>query len=215
MEPLWGMVAELHRLFPGAHAVGGRAEDIPIADSTVDAVLAGQAFHWFDPAQALDEIARVLRPGGVLALLWNHDDEADPLVSEIESALGRAGRPPGGVTGRAASDGDPEKSTATNGTARKGTATKGTAAAQDSSDPPFQGHPRLEDPRLTRIAWTREQSVDDLIGLLGTYSYVIRADDRTRADLATQVRTIIARHHPGAATVSVPVICEVWVSTCR
>ena len=79
------MLAELHRQFPAAGASAVKRE-LPLADSTVDAVVVGQAFHWFDPDRALSEIVRVLRPGGSLALLWNHDDESDPFVAEIYAA---------------------------------------------------------------------------------------------------------------------------------
>ena len=54
--------------------MAGTAEQIPLPDASVDAVLVGQALHWFDHEQALPEIGRVLRPGGVLAGLWNDDD---------------------------------------------------------------------------------------------------------------------------------------------
>jgi SAM-dependent methyltransferase len=59
---------------PGSRA--GSAEEIPLPDASVDAVLAGQAYHWFDPARAHPEIARVLKPGGVFGPLWNDRDES-------------------------------------------------------------------------------------------------------------------------------------------
>ncbi|OLT17481.1 hypothetical protein BJF78_13280 [Pseudonocardia sp. CNS-139] len=74
MEPDPAMLAELHSRFPGAESAEGSAEAIPLPDSSVDAVVAGQAWHWFDPELAPAEIARVLRPGGVVAALWNGDD---------------------------------------------------------------------------------------------------------------------------------------------
>jgi SAM-dependent methyltransferase len=75
VEPDPGMLGELTRLFPEVTALVGTAERIPLPDGSVDAVLAGQAFHWFDVEPALTEIARVLRPGGVVGALWNHEDE--------------------------------------------------------------------------------------------------------------------------------------------
>jgi SAM-dependent methyltransferase len=54
---------------PGA--LEGRAEEIPLADGSVDGVFVGEAFHWFDTPETVAEVARVLRPGGTLALLWN------------------------------------------------------------------------------------------------------------------------------------------------
>jgi ubiquinone/menaquinone biosynthesis C-methylase UbiE len=71
VEPLTEMRDRLQRRVPGAEALDGAAERIPLADDSVDAVLVAQAFHWFDGRRALDEIARILRPGGGLALLWN------------------------------------------------------------------------------------------------------------------------------------------------
>jgi SAM-dependent methyltransferase len=56
-------------------ALSGSAEEIPVADASVDAVLIGQAMHWFDLSRAIPEIARVLVPGGVMAGLWNVDDD--------------------------------------------------------------------------------------------------------------------------------------------
>lgn len=71
VEPLAGMRSQLERHVRGAQAVEGRAEAIPLPDACVDAVLVAQAFHWFEGAVAMDEIARVLVPDAGLGLLWN------------------------------------------------------------------------------------------------------------------------------------------------
>jgi SAM-dependent methyltransferase len=78
VEPLDGMRGILERVVPGVQALRGSAERIPLEDASVDAVFAAQAFHWFDHDRAIPEIARVLRPGGVLALVWNGPDESRP-----------------------------------------------------------------------------------------------------------------------------------------
>ncbi len=75
VEPNRAMLAELRRQLPEVLATEGSAEAIPLPDQSVDAVLCGQAMHWFDLERALPEIARVLTPGGVLAGLWNVDDD--------------------------------------------------------------------------------------------------------------------------------------------
>ena len=75
VEPDEAMRAEFARRLPSVRLLTGSAEDIPLPDGSADAVLCGQAMHWFDMDRALPEIARVLRPGGVLAGLWNSDDD--------------------------------------------------------------------------------------------------------------------------------------------
>ena len=83
-EPDPEMLAELRRRLPDVRAVVGRAEAVPLPDNSVDAVLVGTAFHWFDTDRALPEIARVLRPGGVLGLLYNLIDDSVPWVAELD-----------------------------------------------------------------------------------------------------------------------------------
>lgn len=74
LEPLEEMRAVLAANLPAATAIGGRAEDLPLADDSFDAVVAGSAFHWFDREPALAEVVRVLRPPGVFGLLGNRYD---------------------------------------------------------------------------------------------------------------------------------------------
>jgi len=89
VEPLDGMRAILERVVPEAESHAGTAEAIPLADASVDAVFVAQAFHWFANDAAVAEIARVLRPGGVFALVWNEPDEErpSPLPEEYETYI--------------------------------------------------------------------------------------------------------------------------------
>lgn len=75
VEPVSGMRRMLAETVPGVPAFAGTAEEIPLDDASVDAVVCAQAFHWFEADRALEEIHRVLRPGGGLALIWNVRDE--------------------------------------------------------------------------------------------------------------------------------------------
>lgn len=94
VEPSPEMIGQLRLALPGVEAIEGAAERIPVPDGRVDVVTAGQAFHWFDPELALPEIARVLRPGGSLGLVWNLWNEENAVVSGLYALL-----PPFGGSG--------------------------------------------------------------------------------------------------------------------
>jgi SAM-dependent methyltransferase len=87
VEPGDEMRGVLERVVPQARTLAGVAEELPLADDSVHAVTAGQAFHWFDPEAAFAEISRVVRPGGGFAFLWNAWDEEDPLLGPIDRLL--------------------------------------------------------------------------------------------------------------------------------
>ncbi|WP_216896511.1 class I SAM-dependent methyltransferase [Nocardia alni] len=84
VEPDEAMRAAFAMRLPDIEALAGTAESIPLPDGSVDAVLVGQALHWFDQERAFPEIARVLRPGGVFAALWNMNDTEVEWVAELE-----------------------------------------------------------------------------------------------------------------------------------
>ena len=88
VEPLDEMRVELVTAVPGAHVLAGSAEAIPLPDESADVVTSAQAFHWFDHARALPEIARVLRPGGRLGLIWNSRDDRDPWMARLSAIIG-------------------------------------------------------------------------------------------------------------------------------
>lgn len=88
VEPLDEMRAELATVLPDVRAVAGSAEVMPLADASADVLTSAQAFHWFDHDDALPEIARVLRPGGRIALVWNSRDDRDPWVARLSAIIG-------------------------------------------------------------------------------------------------------------------------------
>ncbi len=93
VEPDAAMLGELRRLFPEVRALEGSAEAISLPDASVDAVLCGQAMHWFDMPRAIPEIARVLVPGGPLAGLWNADDDRVEWVGGLQAIARHSAAP--------------------------------------------------------------------------------------------------------------------------
>ncbi len=87
-DPDPDMLGILKRHLPDVPTSECSAEEIPLPDRSVDVVVAGQAFHWFDHDLALPEIARVLRPGGALAVAWNNRNAKIPWVRKLWALLG-------------------------------------------------------------------------------------------------------------------------------
>ncbi|HJX44034.1 MAG TPA: methyltransferase domain-containing protein, partial [Geodermatophilus sp.] len=92
VDPSAEMLAQLRERHPDVPADVGGAEAVPLPDHSVDAVVAGQAAHWFDPGPAAAELRRVLRPGGVVGLVWNTRDETVPWVAALGEALAAEAR---------------------------------------------------------------------------------------------------------------------------
>jgi ubiquinone/menaquinone biosynthesis C-methylase UbiE len=88
IEPLPEMLELIPAAAPGAFAILGNAEIIPLPDAHADVVTCAQSFHWFDHPVALPEIARVLRPGGRLAYVWNSRDDREPWVAQLSKLIG-------------------------------------------------------------------------------------------------------------------------------
>jgi len=89
VEPNDEMRAVLLGRSVGAKVLAGTAERLPLPDESADAVFVGDAFHWFDGDAAVAELARVLPPGGGVALLWNHwwSDRDDQTPSMLDPPL--------------------------------------------------------------------------------------------------------------------------------
>ncbi len=87
-EPDPAMLAVLRERLPEVRTSQTGAEEIPASDRAFDVVVAAQCFHWFDAERALPEIARVLKPGGHLSLVWNLRDERIPWVRRLGALIG-------------------------------------------------------------------------------------------------------------------------------
>jgi SAM-dependent methyltransferase len=91
VDPDTQMLAKLTASSPGLTAAHeGTAEALPLPDGSADVITAGQAFHWFDRPKALPELRRVLKPGGVLAPVWNMRDESVDWVARLTEIVGNS-----------------------------------------------------------------------------------------------------------------------------
>jgi ubiquinone/menaquinone biosynthesis C-methylase UbiE len=88
VEPDPDMRAVLGRKLPQVRALAGGAEQIPVPDQSIDVVTVAQAWHWFRQPEAALEVARVLRPGGLLAVGWHERDQRVPWVAELNRVAG-------------------------------------------------------------------------------------------------------------------------------
>lgn len=87
VEPVPQMLEKLSEALPEVLAVNGTAMDLPLPDASVDVVICAQAFHWFASSEALTEIARVLKPGGKLGLVWNLRDTTVSWVPKLDAIV--------------------------------------------------------------------------------------------------------------------------------
>lgn len=101
IDPDPQMLAVLRETTPGVPTFVGSAESLPLPDACLDAVVLGQAWHWVEPGAGSREIARVLRPGGHLGLIWNTRDESVPWVARLTAVMR------GSHAERMLADGDP------------------------------------------------------------------------------------------------------------
>jgi SAM-dependent methyltransferase len=88
--PMRAVAEEQLQGYPRFRSIAASAEDTTLAPESVDLLVAGQAFHWFDPARARAEAQRILRRGAWAALLWNERPlEATPFLADYEALLKR------------------------------------------------------------------------------------------------------------------------------
>jgi SAM-dependent methyltransferase len=183
VEPDERMGAVLAHRLPGVRLVVSRAESLPLPDARVDAVLVSSAWHWLEVEAAVAEIARVLRPGGLLGILWTSLDR--------ETARGA-------VLWEAARDLVPRWSDRSE-----------RHRLEDICLP--AGAP-FANPEIRRLHATWRVSPQRLAEVIGTYSSVITLPSSERERLLMQVRDSVATNPAfvGRKRVSVPLSCRCW-----
>lgn len=163
VEPLPAMRAILEREAPRAEALAGTAEEIPLPDGAVDAVLCGEAFHWFDGPRAVAEIARVLRPGGPLAVLFNRPaGPIEPSVHGVSQLLRERGHPH-----------------------RQADRVSSGEWLEPFADSPFEGPRELRFPNVQRS--TRARTLD----YLASVSWIAGLEDAARESLLHDLRELL------------------------
>lgn len=199
IDPDARMRAVLEREVPGARSIEGRGESIPLPDASVDAVLAATSWHWMDPAATLSEVARVLVPGGVLGVMWTGADPKGSAVNKAKDVHSRRQRPTLPVDEAASSP---------------------TGLSRRMMDEVLRPGPCLEipagypfePPEHEVFRWRVALDADELIGLLGTSSWVLTLADDERANLFAETRSFLAEvvGIDAQEKAEVPFIADVW-----
>lgn len=164
-EPDAAMLEQLAARVPGVRTIVSAAEELPADDDSLDAVLAAQAWHWFDHARAAAEFGRVLRPGGVIGLLWNVRDTRVPWMAALQDIIG------GEDSMRMVAE-----------------------SSQDLSERAGTEEIREFLPEVERASFAHAVPItpDGLLDLVSTYSYVRLSPHADR--LYAEVRELLATH---------------------
>jgi SAM-dependent methyltransferase len=194
VEPDDRMREVLIESVPGVRAVAGRGESIPLPDASADAVLASSSWHWMDTVPTLLEVGRVLVPGGTLAAMWSGPDPETGLIAQARELLAGDGSP----------DIDGERRAELS-------ASLGNQNALDQGLEIPPGVP-FDQPEQTVITWEVALNADELIGLLGTFSWVILMEDEARDRLFDTARRVLrdALGVSGDVTVDIGYRAEVF-----
>jgi SAM-dependent methyltransferase len=172
VEPDDRMRAVLAEQLPSVRALAGRGESIPLPDHSVDVVLASASWHWMDVVPTLEEVARVLVPGGVLGAMWAGTDSEGPFMSQARALL--AGR---------RDDANAEQGELAN-------VLEPGDARMFALDIPASGLP-FEPVEHEVFHWDVALNAEELVGLLGTLSWVILMPDDKRAALFDEARSLL------------------------
>jgi SAM-dependent methyltransferase len=192
VEPDARMRDVLVRAVPDAIAVDGRGESMPVASGEADAVVASSSWHWMELVPTLDEVARVLSSRGVLGAVWAGPDLEGPFMQQAQAFLAR------GDSTR--SDGEVDLSSAILDPVRQ------QFALEIPDGMPFAT------PEHFVHRWEVPLNADELIGLMGTLSWVILTPQDRREQLFEGARRVLrdALGVDGDVTVDVTYRADAW-----
>ena len=168
VEPDPAMLAELRRELPGVRALQAGAEAMPLPDTCVDAVVAGNALHWFDMTAAGPEIARVLAPGGILAGLCNVVDTRVDWVARLERVAGSAAVGP------------------------RDTVSGWRAATAHLHLPRAGDRPRFGSPEQAEFPHAQRRTADSLVATLATRAGMLVMPEQEREATLRRIRAFLA-----------------------
>ena len=192
VEPDDRMRAVLAATEVSVEVVAGNAERIPAAASSVDVVIAQSAWHWVDEERAVPEVARVLRPGGRLSLVWTGPDRSVDWMRSLWA---------GGIIF------SPEEQTDVDNRRRR----RHLVNVDVGGTSPF-----LEPERML-FQWTRRMAKADLVALATTYSAVITMDESARREHLQAMERFLDAYEPftGLEVIDVPMRSYCWRATKR
>ena len=199
IEPDDRMRGPLAANVPGVTALRGSGESMPLDTSSVDVVLASSCWHWMDEARALHEAARVLVPGGTLGVVWAGPDPDGPFVAQAQAMLSDMSSSPGEPNSSA--DGLPDL-----GDEVMDSENRIETVLRIPDGSPFA------QPEHKSLTWDVALTADELIGLLGTFSWIITMPDERRAHVISEARRVLrdGLGISGDVTVDVQYRSEVW-----
>jgi SAM-dependent methyltransferase len=199
IEPDDRMRGILASSLPEVTTLRGTGESMPLETSSVDVVLASSSWHWMDKDRALQEAARVLVPGGTLGVVWSGPDPDGPFVSQAQAMLSEM------------SSGQAESGARS---AREPDLGREVMDTENRVDTVLRipAHSSFAQPEHKTLTWDVSLTADELIGLLGTFSWIITMPDERRDQVISLARHVLrdSLGISGDVTVDVQYRSEAW-----
>ncbi|HEV3265390.1 MAG TPA: class I SAM-dependent methyltransferase [Acidimicrobiales bacterium] len=199
IEPDDRMRGILASNLPEVTPLSGTGESIPLGTSSVDAVLASASWRWMEADRALQEAARVLVPGGTLGVVWAGPDPDGPFISQAQAML--SGMSPGNAEPAASSDAELDLGRVVMDTENR---VETVLRIPD--------HSVFAQPEHQVLTWDVALTADELMGLLGTFSWIITMPEDRRTHVVAEARRLLGDvlGLSGDVTVDVRYRSEAW-----